>query len=127
MERRLVVFVVRPGKAEVAVVHLGPSERLEKLIDSWRASHGRGIVPPKDKADPAALLREELWLKVAKHVGDAKVVLYSPDGPLCRLPLAALPGKKPGTFLIHEHACAVVPVPQLLPDLLAPRDRPADK
>src|SRR5262249_34924885 len=40
-----------------------------------------------------------------------------------RLPLAALPGAKPGTFLLHEYAFAVVPVPQLLPDLLAPRQR----
>ena len=49
---------------------------------------------------------------------DVKVVLVSPDGPLHGLPWAALPGSKEGTFLIHEHAFAVVPVPQLLPEML---------
>ena len=43
----------------------------------------------------------------------------SPDGPLNFLPLAALPGQKPGTFLVHEYAFAVAPAPVLLPDLLA--------
>jgi CHAT domain-containing protein len=47
------------------------------------------------------------------------VVLVSPDGPLNFLPLAALPGRKPGTFLVHEYAFAVAPAPVLLPDLLA--------
>jgi CHAT domain-containing protein len=35
------------------------------------------------------------------------------------LPLAALPGKKANTFLVHEYAFAVVPASVLLPDLLA--------
>jgi CHAT domain-containing protein len=47
-----------------------------------------------------------------------KVVLVSPDGPLNGLPWAALPGSKGGTFLVHEYAFAVVPVPHLLPELL---------
>ena len=33
---------------------------------------------------------------------------------------AALPGSKPGTYLLEERALAVVPVPRLLPELLAP-------
>jgi CHAT domain-containing protein len=45
-----------------------------------------------------------------------KVILLSPDGPFNGLPWAALPGSKPGTFLLHEHAFAVIPVPQLLPE-----------
>jgi CHAT domain-containing protein len=55
-----------------------------------------------------------------------KTVLVSPDGPLNDLPWVALPGPQAGTFLLHEYAFAVVPVPQLLPELL--RDsRPRDK
>jgi CHAT domain-containing protein len=56
-----------------------------------------------------------------------KVALVSPDGPLNGLPWAALPGSKDGTFLVHDHAFAVIPVPQLLPELLEARsDPPAD-
>jgi CHAT domain-containing protein len=125
-EDRLAAFVVRPGKADVVLVPLGKSARLGELIDAWRASHGRGDVPPRGKPDPAEVLRKELWLKLEKHLGGAKTVLYSPDGPLCRLPLAALPGKKANTFLVHERAFAVVAVPQLLPELLAPRKARSD-
>ena len=45
--------------------------------------------------------------------------MISPDGPLARLPFAALPGKDPAKYLIEEVGLAVVPVPQLLPELLA--------
>jgi tetratricopeptide (TPR) repeat protein/CHAT domain-containing protein len=123
-EPRFLAFVVRPGQAEVVLVPLGKSDRIASLVDAWRASRGAGEPLVKDRPDPAVLLRQEVWQKLQKHLGGATTVLYSPDGPLCRLPLAALPGAKPGTFLVHEHAFAVVPVPQLLPELLAQRSLP---
>jgi len=43
-------------------------------------------------------------------------------GPLNQLPFAALPGKKEGTYLLEEVALAIIPVPQMLPELLAKRD-----
>ena len=54
-------------------------------------------------------------------------MLVSPDGPLHGLPWAALPGSKQGTFLVHEYAFAVVPVPQLLPQLLRGKPRLANE
>ncbi len=35
-----------------------------------------------------------------------------------RLPLAALPGKKPDTFLLEERAIALVPVAQMIPEIV---------
>jgi CHAT domain-containing protein/tetratricopeptide (TPR) repeat protein len=125
-EPRLVVFVVRPDRAGVVEVPLGPSERIADLIDRWRASHGRGKTPPADQPDPATELRKLLWEPLEKHLEGVKVVLVSPDGPLNGLPLAALPGREPGKFLVHQYAFAIVPVPQLLPDLLAEKPRQAD-
>ena len=55
------------------------------------------------------------------------MVLVSPDGPLHGLPWAALPGSHPGTFLVHKYAFAVVPVPQLLPELLRGKPRLANQ
>jgi CHAT domain-containing protein/tetratricopeptide (TPR) repeat protein len=125
---RLLAFVVRPGKEAPAMVPLGRSDRLAGRVEAWRASYGSGKGPPAGKPDPAAELREEVWLRLEKHLGGANTVLISPDGPLNGLPLAALPGAKPGTFLLHERAFAVLPVPQLLPELLAPRPRsPGEK
>ena len=126
-ERRMVAFVVRPERQEVVIIPLGPSQALAKWIDRWRASYGAGKTPPAGETDPGRELRKKVWEPLAKHLEGIKVVLVSPDGPLNGLPWAALPGSHPGTFLIHEYAFAVVPVPQLLPELLkGGSDRPAD-
>ena len=44
-------------------------------------------------------------------------MLVAPDRAPGRLPFAALPGSKPGTYLLEEVALSVVPVPRLLPEL----------
>jgi CHAT domain-containing protein len=66
-------------------------------------------------------LRQLIWDKLEKQIGDAKTVLISPSGELARFPWAALPGKEPGKYLLEERAIAVIPVPQQLPALLAER------
>ena len=119
----LAAFVVRPERKEVILVPLGPAQQLAALIDAWRASHGAGKKPADGQADPGAELRKRLWVPLAAHLEGVSVVLVSPDGPLTGLPWAALPGSHPGTFLVHEHAFAVVPVPQLLPELLSDKPR----
>jgi CHAT domain-containing protein/Tfp pilus assembly protein PilF len=121
--RRMAIFVVRPDRGDVAIVPLGGTDHLAQLVERWRDSYGRGKTPPAGEPDPAVQLRKELWEPLEQHLAGVKVVLVSPDGPLNGLPLAALPGKEPGTFLVHQYAFAVVPVPQLLPDLL--EDKPA--
>ena len=127
-EERMVAFVVRPDRQEVVIVPLGPSQTLAKWINRWRASYGAGKTPPAGETDPGQELRKKVWEPLAKHLEGIKVVLVSPDGPLNGLPWAALPGSHPGTFLVHEYAFAVVPVPQLLPELLkGGSDRPADR
>src|SRR5262249_51643159 len=67
---------------------------------------------------PGPFLRKKLWEPLLPYVKDAGVVLLSPDGPLHRLPFAALPGARPGTVLLEEMPVAVMPVPRLLTDLL---------
>jgi CHAT domain-containing protein len=126
-EDRVLAFVVRRGQKTVDAVPLGSSKVLAELIDRWRSSHGAGKAPLGGTPDPGAELRKRLWEPLEKHLVGIKVVLVSPDGPLHGLPWAALPGAAKGTFLIHDHAFAVVPVPQLLPDLLrGGTHRPAD-
>jgi CHAT domain-containing protein len=44
--------------------------------------------------------------------------MISPDGFLNQIPLAALPGREPGTYLVEEMQLVTVPVPRELPALL---------
>ncbi|MGO9601277.1 MAG: CHAT domain-containing protein [Isosphaeraceae bacterium] len=126
-EQRMVAFVVRPDRPEVVMVPLGPTQALAGLIEGWRASYGAGKAPPAGGTDPGSELRKRLWEPLAKRLQGVQVVLVSPDGPLHGLPWAALPGSQPGTYLVHEHAFAVLPVPQLLPELLSDTPRLANQ
>lgn len=117
-ERRLVAFAVR--RDALARVDLGPAEAVTKALDGWRLALQRRVRTEGD-AKLGVEARRLAWDKLGQHTRGAKVVLVSPDGPLARVPLAALPGARPDTYLLEEVAVATVPVPQLLPELLAPR------
>ena len=111
----LVAFVV--AATGVERVELGQTEPFARAIDLFRSQLKRGK-PIVGKDDPALVLREKLWRPLEKHFGGAKRILLSPDGPLHRLPFAALPTKDGERFLIEDYALSILPVPHLLPDLL---------
>jgi CHAT domain-containing protein len=113
-ERRLAAFVVSPDEP-VVLVDLGPTAAITKNVDIWRTTLGES---PESQA-AAAALRKKIWDPLVAHVGSAETVFISPDGALTRFPLAALPGTQPGTYLLEEKVLVVVPVPQLLPRMLA--------
>jgi len=117
-ERHLVAFVVRRGALER--VDLGPTAAVKKAVDDWRLALQRHFRTAADD-DLGAAVRQLIWQPLEKHLHGAKVVLVSPDGDLARVPFAALPGSKKDAYLLEEMALAVVPVPQLLPALLAQR------
>ncbi len=117
-EQRLAAFILRRDQP-VARIELGPMDPIAHAVDEWRKSYG--LVAPGKASHPGSELRRLLWEKLESHLQDAHTVLISPDGALARCPWAALPGKGPGSYLIEERAVAVVPVPQLLPELLASR------
>jgi CHAT domain-containing protein/tetratricopeptide (TPR) repeat protein len=122
-ERRLAAFVVRPDS--VVQLDLGPAQPVADAVDRWRRTLRRRV-PAEGDADPAVVLRRLVWRPLQDHLRGVKTVLISPDGALARLPFAALPGADPDKYLIEEVGVAVVPVPQYLPELLAPPDkRPA--
>jgi CHAT domain-containing protein len=65
-------------------------------------------------------LRQTLWQPLEERLGSAQVVLISPDGALGRLPLAALPGKEAGSYLVEEERLiAVIPSAAALPAWMA--------
>jgi CHAT domain-containing protein/tetratricopeptide (TPR) repeat protein len=116
--RHLVAFVSRKGKP-TARIDLGPAGHVAGAASRWRASLGRG----KPGQALGAELKRLIWTPLEKNLEGARVVLISPDEVLASVPFCALPGKKPGAYLIEDVALAVVPVPQMLPEMLRPVDK----
>jgi CHAT domain-containing protein len=123
-EQRLLGFVVRRGQGPV-LVRLGARAPIAQAIRRWRAE----VQKPPTQSSRAALdrsaqaLRERVWAPLSKHLGQVRVVLVAPDGVLCQFPLAALPGSKPGSYLIEEVAVAQIASARQLLDLLQPAQK----
>ncbi|MBY0233006.1 MAG: CHAT domain-containing protein, partial [Gemmataceae bacterium] len=112
----LCAFVVRRGAPAVRL-DLGAAEAVEKAVRAWRAKLEAGT----ECAAETRAVRALVWTPLEKHLAKSRDVLVSPDGVLGVLPFAALPGSK-AAFLIEEKALAVLPVPQMLPALLAAKE-----
>ncbi len=130
-EPHLAAFVVRPGlpgpagRGPIVQLDLGPVQPITAAIQQWRAAFAGGEpVGSASSRDPAAELRRRVWEPLQPHLSGCKALFVSPDGVLTRFPLAALPGQSAGTFLLEEMPLVVVPVPQMLPELLG-KDRPS--
>ena len=140
VEQHYEAFVLRPIKEDpgytVAWVHLGPVEPIDEAISQWRATvrpGRRGLVPldedaveeePEEAGSPVGrLLRVLLWDKIEPHLDGCSRVVIIPDGSLHFLPWAALPGKRPGTYLIEDYAIATASYGQQLYGLL--REEPS--
>ncbi len=117
-ERSLLAFVVSSND-DLRMVSLGDSASIGEEIDRWRKTYGmsrEGVMAGHE-------LRRRLWEPVEQFIGDASHVLVSVDGVLGRYPIAALPGREPGTYLLEDHRVALLPVPHLLPELVREMDR----
>lgn len=126
-ELRLAAFIVRPDSRQITRFDLGPTEPIANLVRRWRETIGAGKSPAQDEENPGVALRKLIWDPLQSRLHDVKLVLISPDGPLSSLPFSALPGAKPGDFLLDEYAFVTIPVPQLLLDLKTktPEARPS--
>lgn len=115
-EQRLAAFVVRPGQP-IMLVGLGPTQPIARAIEAWRRNFGADRTG--GNANPGDDLRRLVWDKIEPRLRGAKTVLISPDGVAARIPWSALPGSKPDIYLIDEVAISILPVPRMLPELLA--------
>ena len=113
--QRYVAFVLLPGQ-EPKFLQLGDAKQnydakpIDEAVAAWR----KHIESGENSLAPAKL-RELVWDKIAKELPpETKIVYLCPDGDLARMPFAALPGAKPGTILLEDHALAVVPSGQWL-------------
>jgi CHAT domain-containing protein len=126
----LLAFVLR-SSGPLQMIVLDEPDEIEQRIDDWRSTESfnsqiKSCRMTTEARDAGAWLREHLWEPLeSRFSADDKTVLISPDGALSRLPFSALPGRKPGSFLIEDWPIAVVIAPQALPaQLAAPTLRP---
>jgi CHAT domain-containing protein/tetratricopeptide (TPR) repeat protein len=117
---RYVAFVLAPG-GKPARVELGEAKPIEAAWASWHSALDAG----KPDRDAAGRLGKLLWEPLRKHLpANTEAVYLAPDGPLSFVPWAALPGGKPDTILLEDHAVALVPHgPWLLRQLQAKPDK----
>jgi CHAT domain-containing protein/tetratricopeptide (TPR) repeat protein len=130
--QHLLAFVM-VGDRPMALVELGPVGPIEAAVALWREAIVRGEgglrgaqrIDPRDRQtgeSPAAELRRLVWQPLETHLDRVHTILVSPDGALARCPLAALPGRQEGKYLLEEVALAVIPVPQLLAESRVSQD-----
>lgn len=112
---------------EVQMIDLGSAVAIEQAIQKWRApiekanQFGRQIDTSGQRAmdQAGADLRKLVWEPLSKYTAESNLIIVAPDGDIGRIPLLALPGKRPGTYLIEEEKIVYVPVPMLLRELLS--------
>jgi CHAT domain-containing protein len=113
-ERRLVAFVLRKGQA-VAQIDLGPAKPINDAVTNWRRALNAGPGALDSSSREVARL---VWEPLRPRVTDVRTLLVAPDGALTRFPLGALPGQRPGTYLIEEKAIGQVSSGRALARLL---------
>jgi CHAT domain-containing protein len=118
-EERVCAWVLRP-EAELVRVELGPAEPLRALVEDFLldavARRGRAVEAAEaTRAEDA--LRERLWLPLAGALGDASLVIVSPDGFLGSLPLEMLTDER-GQHLIEARAFCYLQDASSLVDLV---------
>ncbi len=90
----------------VALVPLGAARAIDESVRSWRRA--LGARQGGDLQTAAAELGRRVWEPLRPHLGDARTVLIAPDGGLSFFPFAALPGSRPGSYLIEDLAIGYV-------------------
>jgi CHAT domain-containing protein/tetratricopeptide (TPR) repeat protein len=123
-ERRLLAFVLRPGRP-VALVQLGPVVPIDEAVVAWRRA------PRARQADAlqaaAAVVGRSVWEPLKPHLVGVRTVLVAPDGALMAFPFAALPGSRPGSYLVEDLAIGYVASGRQAVEALANPQGPAGR
>ncbi len=122
-ERRIGVFVVS-GNEEIRFIDLGNSSLVESAVTKWvetmRDPEGTDTALESCAMDVARLI----WKPVQNSVGNRRLILIAPDGPVCFVPFAALPGNQPGSYLLEEKTIGYIPSSRQWCDLLKQNEQP---
>src|SRR5262249_52956986 len=105
---RILAFVIR-GSGPPVCIPLGPSREIEEAVNEWRDSivalqkGGLGEIN-----EPARKLAGLVWSPLQNHLQGVENLYIAPDGPLCFMSFAAMPGREPGTFALDDYLISYV-------------------
>jgi len=123
-ELRLIAFVVRRGQP-VSLVPLGATQPIDAAVLAWRRALDAHPAAVLNAA--AATLARLVWEPLQPHLDGARTVLIAPDGALVKFPFAALPGSRPGSYLVEELAIGYVSSGRQAAEALADLHYPAGR
>ena len=114
-EPRVSAFVVRPGKSDTVWLDLGEASVLEEatkaFLEELVTKRGMALSAANAEAPlttPATdRLRELLWNPLRDAIGDAELVIVSPDTFLGTLPLETLQ-EEDGSYLVEKRSFVYV-------------------
>lgn len=109
-------FVLRPDK-RIHLARVGASSEIGNSVDGFHRSLGNDV-PASTREEKSEIAYEKVWMPIQSLVGDAAVLIVSPDGKLNELPFAALLHPQDDQFLIEKHSILYVTSGR---DLLRPR------
>ena len=99
-------FVSRKDESGFTVdwIELGPAKPISEAVLAWQQRFLQDDWTSPRTLAASNQLRRLLWDKVAHAIGEDKTIIIVPDRELCFVPWNALPGSKPGSYLVEEHA-----------------------
>ena len=101
--RRILAFILKDSGPPQCVA-LGSSVDIERAVTAWREAiddFQRGEATDIDL--PSRELARLVWDPIVARLGDVDAVTIAPDGPLCFVSFAALPGRRPGTYALEDY------------------------
>ena len=104
-ERRVLAFVLARAQQPV-LVPLQAAAPVAEAVRAWRQGLLQGDRPAMAAA--ARELQQRVWKPLVPHLGQAQTVLIAADGALTQFPFAALPGRRPGSYLLEDLAIGYI-------------------
>ncbi|MBK8100960.1 MAG: CHAT domain-containing protein [Planctomycetes bacterium] len=103
--RRLTAFVLRADRPTVRI-DCGAWQPCKDAIDAFVLTTSRSLRPGAARLqEPTArALHDRVWAPLASALAGCTAVCISPDAALAHVPFEALPGARPGTFLLEDVA-----------------------
>ncbi len=107
-QRRMIAFILQ-NSGPPQCVSLGNSLEIERAVTAWREAiddFQRGEATEIDSFSRE--LARLVWDPIIARFGDVESVAIAPDGPLCFVSFAALPGLRPETYALEDYHISYV-------------------